>query len=144
MKPFDLKATLGPYKLADSGRDLYITQAKLQGREPEPHEGYFRENSGDWIIGNGDVRVGTATFKGRAKRGEGYNAPDPEGMANAKLFAASWDMANSLKEVLALQQAVIDVGGTKGPLDQELIEKFAEMQNGVDERIRAALLKAGL
>lgn len=49
------------------------------------------------------------------------------------------DVLASLKEFLALRQACIDVGGTEGPLDQELIKRLAEMQIGVVDRAKAAI-----
>jgi hypothetical protein len=56
----------------------------------------------------------------------------PEGTPTPAVLA-------SLKEFLALRQAMIDVGGTEGPLDQEMITRLAEMQCGVVDRAKAAI-----
>jgi hypothetical protein len=69
-----------------------------------------------------------------------YNYYEQE--ANARLIAASPELLASVKEFLALRQMVIDAGGAEGPLDQQMIEKFAEMQIGVMERAKAAIRKA--
>ena len=60
---------------------------KILGKEYGEHEGYIRENDGTWIItdadGNGVIRV---NFQGKAKRGQGYAVPDPEGMKLARMI----------------------------------------------------------
>jgi hypothetical protein len=88
--------TSGPWALnrLDSAEEF----ARLQGKELLPHEGYYRTNSGAWIVtctqtDEEGFQVGSpvceVTFKGSAKRGEAYKAPDPEGQANARLIAAA-------------------------------------------------------
>ena len=56
---------------------------------------YGRDNNGDWIlmIGEGDNkrRFGAVSFQGKAKRGQAYNAPDPEGFAAAQLVCRMWN-----------------------------------------------------
>lgn len=67
--------------------------------------GPMRDNDGSFKIGAGHEEdrtpVGTAAFRGSAKRGEGYRTPDPEGLANAHLMAASKEMYAALKQCLA-------------------------------------------
>jgi hypothetical protein len=62
----------------------YDALHKLKGTTPQEHEGYFRENNGSWTVtdeyGSPVARI---CFRGKAKRGEAWNAPDPEGQANA-------------------------------------------------------------
>jgi hypothetical protein len=68
--------------------------AKLVGVPLAPHDGYLRENNGDWIIctedGVGIIRV---AFQGTAKRGEGYKSPDPVGQAMANRIIDLWNAA---------------------------------------------------
>lgn len=56
---------------------------------------YGRENNGDWIlmIGDGDSerRFGTVSFQGKAKRGQAWCAPDPAGLAAARLICDLWN-----------------------------------------------------
>ncbi len=82
--------TKGPWALNRMGGfdDLH----KLQGTTPEPHEGYFRGNDGAWMVSREEGRVAQVDFCGKAKRGMGYCAPDPEGMANAHLISAAPEM----------------------------------------------------
>lgn len=66
-------------KLIFEPQAVYVEMAKLEKRELAPHEGYFRDNDGTWIAWDnreGNVRV---SFRGNAKRGQGWNAPDPKG-----------------------------------------------------------------
>lgn len=73
----------------------------------------MRENNGAHIVLSGqdeDTRqVAVVTFRGNAKRGQTYSAPDPEGLANAKLIAA----APVLLEVLTEIQAHIETPADK-------------------------------
>ena len=60
-----------------------------------------RDNDGAWIIvGSDGNRVAVASFKGTAKRGNAWNAPDPEGQANAQLIAAAPEMYEALETAL--------------------------------------------
>jgi hypothetical protein len=97
--------TSGPWALnrLDSAEEF----ARLQGKELLPHEGYYRTNSGAWIVtctqtDEEGFQVGSpvceVTFKGSAKRGEAYKAPDPEGQANARLIAKAPEMFSLLKD----------------------------------------------
>lgn len=65
----------------------------------------------------------------------------PENESNARLIAAAPELYASLKEFLAIRQAMVDVGGTEGPLDEELIHTLAEMQMGVVDRAESAIAK---
>lgn len=62
-------------------------QMKVLKRPYGDHDGYPRENDGTWIItdaeGVGVIRV---AFQGKAKRGQGWQAPDPEGMKLAHMI----------------------------------------------------------
>jgi len=77
-----------------------VEYAKLKGEHIPDHNKYMRENNGDWIIvkADGSGRIGTATFRGKAKRGQAWQAPDPEGLANARLIAKCPEMLEALKE----------------------------------------------
>lgn len=84
--------------------DGYDALHKLKGTTPEPHEGYFRTNDGSWAVGwkgdDGDGgRIALVDFKGKAKRGEAYCAPDPEGQANARLIASAPQLLEALKAI---------------------------------------------
>ena len=72
-------------------------QMKILKRPYGDHEGYPRENDGTWIItdadGNGAVRV---TFRGKAKRGQGWNAPDPEGQELARRVVAAFNACDGI------------------------------------------------
>jgi hypothetical protein len=65
-------------------------QMKTLGRSYGEHEGWPRDNDGSWIItdaeGFGVIRV---AFMGKAKRGQAWNAPDPEGMKLARMIVKS-------------------------------------------------------
>lgn len=68
----------------------YEERARILKQPILAHEGYFRENDGSWVIqGSTGARVATVQFKGKAKRGERWNAPDPEGQANAELIVVA-------------------------------------------------------
>ena len=85
--------TPGPW--AFDRMESAVEFAALKGETLAEHEGYYRDNNGDWIITKRDAdeefggRIATATFKGKAKRGETYKAPDPIGQANARLIASA-------------------------------------------------------
>lgn len=79
-------------KLKLERNDATVELARLQGRELEDHEGYPRDNNGDWVILWEDGgRMGTVCFMGKAKRGEAYRAPDPEGLAIARRLVSLWN-----------------------------------------------------
>jgi hypothetical protein len=62
-------------------------QMKTLKRPYAEHQGYARDNNGDWIICDADgYGVIVVRFQGEAKRGKGYAAPDPEGMLLARLI----------------------------------------------------------
>ena len=95
-------ATDGPWHFEQGKSALEL--ARLQGKTLDPHEGYFRENDGSWIITYGDPddmesdcgQVCRVTFQGKAKRGEAWQAPDPVGQATARLIAAAPELLSAL------------------------------------------------
>jgi hypothetical protein len=84
-------------------------RAKILGHKIEAHDGYYRDNDGSWAVTDAEGnQVARVTFKGKAKRGQGYCAPDPEGMANARLIAAAPDLLEACRKALNL----CDEGGS--------------------------------
>jgi hypothetical protein len=73
------------------------TKAKLRiaGAKIGDDIHYGRENNGDWILMLGDdeeaVRFGTVSMVAKAKRGQGWNTPDPEGFARAQAICDMWN-----------------------------------------------------
>ena len=62
-------------------------QMKILKRPYGEHEGYPRENDGSWIITDADgIGVIVVRFQGKAKRGQGWNAPDPIGQKMARMI----------------------------------------------------------
>jgi len=122
--------------------------AKLKGETLADHEGYYRTNDGGWIVSfkgkisaNDDVDDGgqicVVAFKGTAKRGQAWNAPDPVGMAFARLIAAAPYLYEALREAKGLADMAVmsdDQEGTPSD-DQAVLEKLRA-------RIDAALAKA--
>jgi hypothetical protein len=84
------KHTPGPFRVASFG-------------EEDGKPTWFRDNNGDWVITSEKGRVGTATFSNddipARKR---YGADDPEGLANARLFAAAPTMLEALQNIEAI------------------------------------------
>jgi len=130
--------------------------AALTGERLEEHEGYARDNNGDWIVTfrneDDSGRIAAVSFKGTAKRGQAYGAPDPEGMANAHLIAAAPDMFEALDGVHSfLMSAPIEsgicccgdrvedhnMGSGHSPVDE-----LSYAAAGYVEKIDAALSKA--
>jgi hypothetical protein len=65
----------------------YEERVRMLNRPLADHEGYFRDNDGSWIIQDSEGnRIAAAIFKGKAKRGEAWNAPDPDGKSNVELI----------------------------------------------------------
>jgi hypothetical protein len=96
MTSLSKQPTAGPWSL--NRMDSAVEFAALKGETLAEHEGYYRANSGAWIVtavqtDEEGFQVGgpicEVSFKGEAKRGEAYKAPDPEGQANARLIAAA-------------------------------------------------------
>lgn len=104
--------TPGPWRVSERGEpipapdDLPADRQKqwndLQAEMCKP----FRHNDGSFVIvkDTGDERgpVATATFQGKAKRGQAWNTDDPEGLANARLIAAAPDLLAALEAVSRL------------------------------------------
>lgn len=91
--------TKGPWKFEP--QDVYLEYERVTGKIKPDHEKYSRENDGNWIVVDADgQRVATARFQGTAKRGQGYNAPDPDGMANACLIAAAPELLKALARIM--------------------------------------------
>ena len=87
------KITPGPWKF--ERQQVNIDYAKMKGMELAPHDGYCRDNDGGWIISG----IAKAFFKGKAKRGQTWNAQDDEGQANAFLISTAPDMLEELKRI---------------------------------------------
>lgn len=94
------------------------------------HDGYYRDNNGDWIVGDGEGRVASVRFCGTAKRGQGYNAPDPEGMRRARLIAAAPQMLEALKEIMQLST-----------LNLQKVRRDYERNRFIIEKVTAAAIK---
>lgn len=67
---------------------VYVEMAELKKAPVEPpHITHNRENDGAWVIKDANhKRLFTVAFQGKAKRGQAFNAPDPEGYELAKLL----------------------------------------------------------
>lgn len=76
-------------------------QFRILKRELLPHDGYFRTNDGSWSVtdSNGDP-VCRVLFKGTAKRGQEWDAPDLVGQARARLIAAAPDLYAALEAMV--------------------------------------------
>lgn len=60
-------------------------QYRILKKELLEHDGYFRHNDGSWVINSAEgYPIASVNFKGTAKRGQAWHAPDPEGQANAR------------------------------------------------------------
>jgi hypothetical protein len=77
------KAPALPSRLVFEPMSVYQEKVRLTGKPLEPHEGYMRDNDGSWKVSSPDGPVLSVAFRGKAKRGEAWNAPDPEGQAIA-------------------------------------------------------------
>jgi hypothetical protein len=79
-------------KMIFERQTIYEEQAKLTGEALQPHEGFNRTNGGDWIITDETGRQACIVpFRGTAKRGQLWNAPDPEGQALARLIVEKFN-----------------------------------------------------
>ena len=104
--------TPGPWQFKRT--EGFEEQMRLLKRQYAEHDGYVRSNDGTWyILDSEGNQVAMATFKGEAKRGKGYAAPDPEGMQNARLIAAAPDLLTALEEIMALEPGD-DTGRNQG------------------------------
>lgn len=92
-------------------QDTYIENAKILGKPLEAHIGYMRENDGSWIISDSSgMRFAIVPFCGKAKRGEAWNAPDPEGMEHAEFIVRA---VNNFDALLAACRQVHSVWDSK-------------------------------
>lgn len=84
--------------------------AELKGEPLAEHDGYYRANNGNWIVtsldadGERDGPVCEVSFRGTAKRGEAYKAPDPLGMARARLITTAPALYRALRDMVALAE----------------------------------------
>lgn len=135
--------TPGPWQF--ERMDSAVEFAALKGEALEEHEGYFRDNNGDWIVTWKDPdpegyggRIAAVSFKGSAKRGQAYGAPDPEGMANARLIATAPELLSELAATaLALDEAA-------ALLFAKGLQGCAGIMAGHADRARALIAKAGV
>lgn len=135
-------------------QDVYEEHAKLTGKALEAHEGYFRENDGSWVIadkdGNGII---TVRFQGKAKRGQAWNAPDPEGQALARNIVKCVNAHDKLVEALRLAQPFVAawashyaIGAATTPEEKDLAlgpDGWHPVQRKVYDDITDALRAAG-
>jgi hypothetical protein len=71
---------------------------------PWKYNAGFRSNDGSFAVTQDQeydpTHIGFVTFHGKAKRGQAWCTPDPEGEANARLIAAAPDYAKAAEELL--------------------------------------------
>ena len=133
------KHTLGPWKF--ERQEIYAQHAKMTGKQLEDHEGYFRENDGSWVIADADGNgIITIRFQGNAKRGQAWNAPDPEGQANAAFIVTACNCHDDLVEALTKLTSETEAVCT-GEFGQDWADHFTPLWNLVNVA-RAALDKA--
>ena len=73
---------------------------------PWKYNAGFRSNDGSFAVTQDQeydpTHIGFVTFHGKAKRGQAWCTPDPEGDANARLVAAAPEMYEALNVALAV------------------------------------------
>lgn len=111
--------------------EAYTESARLLKKELGEHEGYPRENSGDWIVlieaPEGCNRFGTVSFRGAAKRGKTWNAPDSEGQANARRIVAAWNACEGIEThtlETASQQGGFGAGAGRAMIERDELVDF--------------------
>ena len=87
-------------KLKFERMESSVEMAALKKVPLAEHEGYFRDNNGDWIISSKEGRIASVSFQGKAKRGETYCAPDPIGKARAEYIVAAVNSHDALRDAL--------------------------------------------
>ena len=102
--------TPGPWRVAEMPHFDDLAKLRTLKGEPEPaeHERFFRYNDGGFAISTENQNVAQVTFKARAKRGQAYCAPDPVGLANARLIAAAPDLLALCERALAFVDSMPD------------------------------------
>ena len=105
--PVALKTTFSAGRVYISRQSAALYLARMKGVDLPPHEGFMRQNDGDWLLciqyPDGE-RNGFATIRAVAesKRGQGYVTPDPEGQANAFEVVRRWNAFPDLLETLTV------------------------------------------
>ncbi len=97
----EVRHTPGPWSF--KRMEGYEEQCRILGRPVEDHGGYLRHNDGAWVVMNTQPEPGpiaSVTFRGVAKKGQAWNAPDPEGQANSRLIAAAPALLEALETML--------------------------------------------
>ena len=119
-------------KLRFQRQEIYTENAKILGKELGEHEGYFRDNNGDWIIGDSEGnRFCVVAFQGTAKRGEKWNAPDPLGMERARLIVRAVNNFDALLEACRWALSEMD-----------RLEEFEKMSYFDTEKLRRVIQKS--
>lgn len=121
--PVALKTTFSAGRVYISRQSAVIELAKMKGHDLQLHEGFMRDNNGDWALGiqhpDGE-RTGFAMIRAVAesKRGRESDTPDPEGQANAFEVVRRW---NAFPELLEALQGIL--GGNMNALPLESITR---------------------
>ena len=94
--------TPGPWRFEPSHTNIEYIKV-VEKREPEPHEGYMRDNDGGWIV----TGIAKVLCKSPGKK---YDRRDDEGQANAALIAAAPELLAALEMAQKELEAIYNVG----------------------------------